>query len=88
MRMTSFAAKVLKIVSGIPRGAVLTYGEVAKRAGNSRAARAVGRILNTYDVKIYPNTPCHRVVAANGLGGYRNGMAKKRALLKKERVLI
>ncbi len=80
-----FADKVRKIVAGIQAGTVLTYGEVARRAGNSKAARAVGAILRTnYD----PNIPCHRVVAVDGkLTGYNRGLAKKAALLKKEGAL-
>lgn len=42
----NFAEKVLKVVSKIPRGSVMTYKEVAKAAGRPRAYRAVGNILN------------------------------------------
>jgi O-6-methylguanine DNA methyltransferase len=78
-----FRQNVLKVVKSIPRGQTLTYREVASRAGNSRAARAVGSILKTnFDLQI----PCHRVVRSDGsLGGYNRGMRKKRALLTRER---
>ncbi len=84
--ITLFREKVLKIVKKIPKGKILTYGEVARRAGNPRAARAVGTILNkNYDPKI----PCHRVIRSNGkLGGYNRGPRKKRNLLKKEGVTL
>jgi len=78
-----FREKVLRIVQTIPRGKTLTYAEVAKRAGNPRAYRAVGNILNTnYDPKI----PCHRVVRSNGsIGGYNRGAAKKHQMLQREK---
>lgn len=67
---------------GIKKGETLTYGEVARRAGNRKAARAVGAILHTnYDPKI----PCHRVVRSDGsLGGYNRGLARKKSLLYRE----
>ncbi len=58
----------------------MTYGEVARRAGNPRAARAVGTIMRAnYD----PTVPCHRVVRSDGtLGGYNRGVERKRELLR------
>lgn len=82
----SFREKVLAIVRGIPVGKTMTYGEVAREAGNAGAARAVGAILHTnYD----PGVPCHRVVRSNGeLGGYNRGMQTKRTLLACEGVVV
>jgi len=58
----STVRRVLKIISSIPRGRVLSYGEVADRAG-LRSARIVGRILaETHDDEV----PWHRVVRADG----------------------
>lgn len=84
MRKT-FKNKVLRIVSGIPRGRVLTYKEVAVRAGNPRASRVVGNILSkNYD----PRIPCHRVIRSDGrLGGYNRGKENKKRLLKKEKAI-
>ena len=89
--MKSFKQKVLAVVSTIPKGETMTYKEVAERAGNVRACRAVGNILNkNYDSRI----PCHRVVrsgwrpdlpAAQNLaqaGGYNRGAENKIRLLK------
>lgn len=80
--MTPFKQKVFAIVKKIPVGNVLTYGDVAKRAGNRKAARAVGAVLKTnYDSAI----PCHRVVRADGtLGGYNRSITRKKSLLIKE----
>lgn len=80
--MKRFKEKVLKIVSRIPKGRVLTYRKVACMAGSPFAYRAVGNILNkNYDPKI----PCHRVIRSDGtLGGYNRGVANKIKLLKEE----
>lgn len=79
----SFKEKVFITVKKIKRGEVLTYKEVAKRAGNPLAAHAVGNVLN----KNYnPEIPCHRVIRSDGnAGGYNRGRAKKILLLKEER---
>jgi O-6-methylguanine DNA methyltransferase len=78
----SFTQKVYEVVKKIPSGKVLTYKEVAKKAGNEKASRAVGNILNkNYD----PTIPCHRVIRSDGdLGGYNKGAVEKSNKLKKE----
>jgi methylated-DNA-[protein]-cysteine S-methyltransferase len=87
-RFTSaFAINVYAIVSKIPKGTVMTYGEVAKKAGKPGAARAVGMFMaNNYDPKI----PCHRVVRSDGkIGNYnRGGAARKKELLTKEGAVL
>ena len=85
MRMT-FKEKVLKIVAKIPHGNVLTYKEVARRAGSLRAVRAVGNILAT---NYNPKIPCHRVVRSDGtVGGYNRGKSRKLSILKKTFILL
>lgn len=83
--MTSFTEDVYRVVRTIPEGKVLTYKEVAKKAGSPKAARAVGNILNkNYD----PEIPCHRVVRSDGkLGGYNRGAKLKRERLINEKAL-
>jgi len=78
----TFSNKVYNVVKKIPKGSVLTYKEVAARAGKPNAARAVGNILNkNYDATI----PCHRVVRSDGnVGGYNRGAANKKSTLQKE----
>ena len=76
----TFADKVREVVKKIPRGKTMTYKQVAAKAGNPKAARAVGAVMRTnYDPKI----PCHRVILSDGsLGSYnRGGPKKKRAIL-------
>lgn len=81
----SFKERVHSVVKKIPRGKVLTYGEVARRAGSPGAARAVGVILSkNYDLAI----PCHRVIGSDGkLHGYNRGLDAKRAILIEEGAL-
>ena len=83
---TSFRTRVFAVVRKIQKGKILTYGEVARRAGNPRAARAVGSILKTnYDPKI----PCHRVVRSDGkAGGYNRGANAKIKRLRKEGIPV
>lgn len=84
--MTDFRNKVLAIVTKIPKGKVLTYAQVAKQAGNPKAYRAVGNILNK---NMDPNIPCHRVIRSDGqTGGYNRGAAQKIKLLKEEKAII
>lgn len=81
----SFKENVFKVVKGIPMGKTMAYKEVALKAGNPKAYRVVGNILN----KNYnPLIPCHRVIRSDGkLGGYNRGVNKKRELLKKEHAI-
>jgi len=78
----NFTQKVLAIVAKIPRGKVMTYGEVAAAAGSPGGARAVGNIMkNNQD----PSIPCHRAIKADGtIGGYNSlrGPSKRQLLLK------
>jgi methylated-DNA-[protein]-cysteine S-methyltransferase len=80
---SSFQQKVLTEEHAIPRGRVRTYGDIAKRIGAPRAARAVGRALATNPVPII--VPCHRAIRGTGeLGGFRGGLRMKRAFLEME----
>ena len=65
---SEFQQKVWKAISGIPRGTVLTYGDIARHIRS--APRAVGQACgaNWFPLVI----PCHRVTAAGGLGGFGN----------------
>ncbi|MDP2676165.1 MAG: MGMT family protein [bacterium] len=80
--MKTFSEKVYSVVANIPKGKTLTYIKVARRAGNPKAYRAVGNILN----KNYnPAVPCHRVIRSDGkIGGYNRGSSIKARLLGRE----
>ena len=84
--MKTFTEKVYEVVKKIPKGKVLTYKEVARRAGNEKASRAVGNILNKNH---NPKVPCHRVIRSDGkLGGYNKGVESKRKILLKEGIFL
>ncbi len=68
----------------VRRGQTITYGELALEAGYPRAARAAGAAMATNPAGLL--VPCHRVVAANGIGGYGRHPERKRALLQLEGV--
>jgi len=79
-----FQKRVWEIVRRIPYGAVITYGEIAKVLNTS--PRAVGIALSKNLLPIY--IPCHRVIAKDGLGGFSEGLAWKKFLLKVEGVVL
>jgi methylated-DNA-[protein]-cysteine S-methyltransferase len=79
---TDFQRMVWQMLMTIPWGSTVTYGELAARLGNRRLARAVGRANGLNPVPII--VPCHRVVAAGGLGGYSGGLGIKQRLLQLE----
>ena len=83
---SDFAVKVRAVVAKIPKGKIMTYGEVAAKAGRPGAARAVGYIMS---MNFDPKVPCHRVVRADGkVGDYnRGGAIRKQKLLEEEGVL-
>jgi methylated-DNA-[protein]-cysteine S-methyltransferase len=80
---TPFLARCAEALRTIPRGEVVTYGELAALAGAPRAARAAGSFCARSHLSIF--VPCHRVVAADGLGSYGSyGIEYKRRLLALE----
>ena len=83
---TPFQKSVWTALKRIPYGKVVTYGQLAARVGNAKAVRAVASAVGRNPLAIL--LPCHRVVAANGLGGFAWGLAAKRRLLQLEGVEI
>lgn len=79
---TDFQRDVWNALIAVPYGTTRTYGEIAAALGRPRATRAVGNAnhANPWPILV----PCHRVVAANGLGGYGGGLDVKRYLLSLE----
>lgn len=81
----TFTDRVYYFVKRIPKGKTLSYAQIAARAGNPRAARAVGNILNK---NVNPQIPCHRVIRSDGKpGGYNRGASAKIKILKREGAL-
>ncbi len=84
---TPFEKNVIKSLLKVPPGKVITYGELAKKAGYPNAARAVGSVMRKNPLPIL--IPCHRVLAANkGLGGYSQGLNWKKRLLAFEKQVL
>ena len=80
---TPFQLKVWKALRTIPYGTTISYAELARRVGNPRAMRAVGRANGANPIAVI--VPCHRVIAADGtLGGFGGGLNRKQKLLKLE----
>lgn len=78
-----FSRKVLQATARIPAGQVLSYTEVAAKAGNAKAGRAAGNALHNNPVAIV--VPCHRILRGDGsLGGYAGGLPVKEWLLEHE----
>ena len=82
-----FYAACARALLTVPRGEVVTYGELAALAGHPGAARAAGTICARCDLA--PFLPLHRVVSANGLGSWGElGVEYKRRLLELEHVAL
>jgi methylated-DNA-[protein]-cysteine S-methyltransferase len=73
-QLTNFQRRTLRTLCSVSMGKTITYGELARRVGlaKSGAARAVGQVMRRNPFA--PFVPCHRVVAADGLGGYGGEM--------------
>jgi O-6-methylguanine DNA methyltransferase len=87
--------RVLVAVAEIPWGRTASYGEIARRIGSPRAARAVGGAVGRNPVSLL--IPCHRVIASDGtIGGYGSDgwgsradrLEMKRDLLRREGVTV
>jgi len=84
---TPFQQAVAEALRAVPWGEVVTYGELAALAGRPGAQRAVGGFCARNRFALF--LPCHRVVAAGGIGGYgTSGVQLKRRLLGLEHVVL
>jgi len=85
VHLTPFGERVLNACRQIEWGHVLTYRELAAKAGSPNAARAIGNVMSNNRFPLV--VPCHRVVGSGGgLGGYSapGGVATKLQLLERE----
>jgi methylated-DNA-[protein]-cysteine S-methyltransferase len=81
---TPFQLRVWDALQDIPYGETISYGELARQLGNTKAVRAVGLANGANPISII--IPCHRVIGSNGpLVGYGGGLPTKQALLALER---
>ena len=84
---TPFLTRCAEALRAVPRGEVVTYGELAALAGAPGAARAAGSFCARNRLGLF--VPCHRVVSAGGLGSYgSHGLAYKKRLLELEHAAL
>ena len=82
-----FQARVWRALAEVPAGRTISYGEMAKRAGDPGAAQAAGVALNRNPIPLV--LPCHRVVGADGaMVGFGGGLERKTWLLRHEGALL
>jgi methylated-DNA-[protein]-cysteine S-methyltransferase len=85
--LSAYNRAVLEELARVEYGTTTTYGTLAAKTGNPRAARAVGTVMNRNPIPIV--LPCHRVVGASGsLTGYAGGLDRKEALLRLEGAIL
>src|ERR1700678_200176 len=84
LRGTAFQIRVWRFLLQVPEGDVISYGELARDIGSPRAVRAAASACAANRIAVL--VPCHRVLRGDGgLGGYRWGLERKRALIDRER---
>lgn len=80
---TAFQERVWRALRDIPAGQTASYTDIARQIGNEKSVRAVAQACASNQIAVA--IPCHRVVRHDGaLSGYRWGVERKRALLKRE----
>jgi AraC family transcriptional regulator of adaptative response/methylated-DNA-[protein]-cysteine methyltransferase len=83
IRGTAFQRQVWEALRAIPRGSTATYTQIAQAIGRPSSVRAVANACGSNELAVV--IPCHRVIRGDGgLGGYRWGINRKRALLDGE----
>lgn len=84
--VTGFRERIYRSLAESEPGELMTYSELAALAGSPRASRAVGTAMKQNPLPLV--IPCHRVIAADGPGGYSAGMDIKYRLLELEGSII
>ena len=82
LRGGEFELAAWAAMCAIPFGQTRTYGQLADELGVPGGARAIGRAAGANPVPVV--VPCHRILAARGLGGFSGGLEHKRRLLRHE----
>jgi methylated-DNA-[protein]-cysteine S-methyltransferase len=84
MKVTEFRLKVFVELMKVGFGETVSYGELARRIGNPKGARAIGNAMNNNPCMIV--VPCHRVIGSDGsLVGFAGGLELKQRLLDLEK---
>ena len=86
--MEKFTEQVIHIIQHIPMGKVMSYGQIAKCAGNRRGARQVVRILHSMSTTYH--LPWHRVINSKGEIGIKSeeGFINQKMMLEEEGVTL
>lgn len=87
--LTDFSKKILNVCKNIPVGQMLTYSQLAKRAGFEKAARAAGSVLAKNPLPLL--IPCHRVIRSDGkIGNFSatGGSKTKKKMLEQEKLIL
>lgn len=83
---TNFQLKVWEALLRIPFGALVTYGDIAKKIGDPKASRAVGTAVGSNMISLL--IPCHRVILSSGaIHNYRWGVGRKKMILAMEQAV-
>lgn len=86
VRATPFQSRVWACLTAIPAGVTRSYAEIAGELDMPQGQRAVARACAGNPLALL--VPCHRVLRSDGgYGGYRWGVARKKALLARERAM-
>ncbi|MDP2814337.1 MAG: methylated-DNA--[protein]-cysteine S-methyltransferase [Erysipelotrichaceae bacterium] len=84
LKVTDFRKQVFVELMKVEFGHTVSYGELSRRIGNPKGARAIGNAMNNNPCMIV--VPCHRVIGTNGsLVGFAGGLELKQQLLDLER---
>lgn len=78
----AFLCRAMTALLDVRYGETITYGQLARRLDEPKASRAIGAACGANPLPLI--VPCHRVVAADGLGGFGGGLEMKRWLLELE----
>lgn len=82
-----FQVRVWRALAAVPAGVTISYGEMARRAGEPGAAQAAGTALNRNPIPLV--LACHRVIGTDGsLTGFGGGLERKGWLLRHEGALL
>ena len=84
MDKDTFQQEVYNVVSAIPQGRVVTYGQIAYLVGKPQCSRMVGQAMRNVPRELH--LPCHRVV--NHMGRLAPGWTEQEWLLKEEGVTL
>jgi methylated-DNA-[protein]-cysteine S-methyltransferase len=86
-RGTDFQQRIWQVIAQVPFGELISYRELATRAGSPQASRAAGLATGRNPISII--IPCHRIVGSSGsLTGYGGGLPRKRMLLDLETSVV